>query len=76
MAVASLVGSPFTLRPRDRERLGRHLATAAKRARHGSGSPVLAAISVPLRAPVDPAGTVVASRRGAEPWFVMEQPDR
>lgn len=76
MAVASVTGSPFALVAADRERLRRHLTLAAKRARQRPGSPVLAAVSVRLEAAVDPAGTVVASRRAGEPWFVMEQPDR
>ncbi|WP_354702010.1 Salicylate biosynthesis isochorismate synthase [Paraconexibacter sp. AEG42_29] len=76
MAVASVTGSPFSLAPAERARLLRHVELAAKRARHRGGSPVLAGISVRVDAGVDPSGTVVASRRGDEPWFVMEQPDR
>ncbi|MCW2996456.1 MAG: isochorismate synthase [Solirubrobacterales bacterium] len=76
MGVAFATGSPFTLAPADSERLHRHLATASRRARQRHGSPVLAAVSVRLAGAVDPAGAAVASRRGDEPWFVMEQPDR
>jgi isochorismate synthase len=75
MAVASATGSPFRLQPADRDRLQRHLSTAAKRARQRQ-APVLAGVSVRVDAGVDPAATVVASRRADEPWFVMEQPDR
>ena len=76
MVVASATGSPFTLAPADRDRLARHLSAASRRARRRSGAAVLAAVSVRVDRSVDPAGTVAASRRGGEPWFVMEQPDR
>jgi isochorismate synthase len=76
MAVVTHTGSPFTLRSADRVRLHRHLTAAARRSRSRGGAPVLAAISVRLPSAVDPAGVVIASRRGDEPWFVMEQPDR
>ncbi len=76
MAVASHTGSPFTLGRADRVRLHRHLTAAVRRSRNHGAVPVLAAISVRLPIPVDPAGVVVASRQGDEPWFIMEQPDR
>ena len=37
---------------------------------------MLATISLPLAADVDPAAVVCASRRPGEHWFVFEQPDR
>jgi salicylate biosynthesis isochorismate synthase/menaquinone-specific isochorismate synthase len=76
MGVAFQTGSPFTLGRADRVRLHRHLTAAARRSRNRAGAPVLAAISVRLPVPVDPAGVIVASRNADEPWFVMEQPDR
>lgn len=76
MGVASQTASPFALSADDRARLLRRLQAAARRAAGKGGGPVLAAISVAVDAAVDPAGTVVASRRDGEPWFVMEQPDR
>jgi len=48
---------------------------AVKRARR-SGKEILATISVPLPADVDPSAVVCASRRAGEQWFVFEQPDR
>jgi salicylate biosynthesis isochorismate synthase len=38
--------------------------------------PVLASASAQLATEVDPAAIVAASRRPAEPWFCLEQPDR
>lgn len=74
-APATHTGSPFTLQATARARLHRHLTTAIRRAGQRKGTSVLAAISVRVDAAVDPAGVVVASRQGGEPWFVMEQPD-
>jgi salicylate biosynthesis isochorismate synthase len=48
---------------------------AVKRARR-SGKEILATLSVPLAADVDPSAVVCASRRAGEQWFVFEQPDR
>jgi isochorismate synthase len=67
--------SPFALTRSDRERLAERLELAVRRARR-SGSDTLATISLPLPADVDPSAVVCASRRGAESWFVFEQPDR
>jgi len=53
-----------------RERLER----AVKRARRRGSA--LAALTVPLHGGVDPAAVAVASRRGDEPYFLFEQPDR
>jgi salicylate biosynthesis isochorismate synthase len=65
----------FALTAEDRERLAARLALAVRRARR-SGGEVLATISLPLAADVDPSAVVCASRRPGEPWFVFEQPDR
>jgi len=65
----------FALSAEDRERLSARLALAVRRARR-SGGEVLASISLPLSADVDPAAVVCASRRQGEQWFVFEQPDR
>jgi isochorismate synthase len=74
VALTTAAGTPFALAAADRERLARHVARAVKRARrHGEG---LAAVSVALDPRTDPTAVVIASRRGEEPWFVLEQPDR
>jgi salicylate biosynthesis isochorismate synthase len=68
-------GPPFALSEEDRERLLARMQLAVKRARR-SGKEILATISVPLPADVDPSAVVCASRRAGEQWFVFEQPDR
>jgi salicylate biosynthesis isochorismate synthase/menaquinone-specific isochorismate synthase len=65
----------FRLSEEDRERLSARLALAVRRARR-SGGEVLATITLPLAAAVDPTAVVCASRREGERWFVFEQPDR
>jgi isochorismate synthase len=66
---------PFALGEEDREGLLVRLQLAVKRARR-SGGEILATLSVPLLADVDPSAVVCASRRAGEQWFVFEQPDR
>jgi salicylate biosynthesis isochorismate synthase/menaquinone-specific isochorismate synthase len=51
------------------------LQQAVRKARR-LGQPVLASITMPLPADVDPSAVVACSRRPGEPWFVLEQPDR
>ena len=68
-------GPPFALGEGDCERLLARLQLAVKRARR-SGGEILATLSVPLLADVDPSAVVCASRRAGEHWFVFEQPDR
>ncbi len=65
----------FRLNAEDRKRLSARLALAVRRARR-SGGEVLATITLPLAADVDPTAVVCASRREGERWFVFEQPDR
>lgn len=65
----------FRLNEEDRKRLSARLALAVRRARR-SGGEVLATITLPLAADVDPTAVVCASRRAGERWFVFEQPDR
>jgi salicylate biosynthesis isochorismate synthase len=65
----------FALGGEDHERLAARLDLAIRRARR-AGAQVLASISLPLPAGVDPAGVACASRRQGESWFVLEQPDR
>jgi salicylate biosynthesis isochorismate synthase/menaquinone-specific isochorismate synthase len=72
---ATAADSPFALGDAEQERLGERIALALRRAR-ASGAPVLASLSVPLPESVDPAAVACASRRGSEPWFLFEQPDR
>src|SRR3954468_18845533 len=63
----------FGLDAPTRERLIRHSEAAVRRARRaGEG---LAAVTVPLDGPVDPAAVVAASRAAGEPWFVLEHPE-
>jgi salicylate biosynthesis isochorismate synthase len=66
---------PFSLKNADRERLAARLKLALRAARRAGGE-ALATISVPLAPDVDPVAVVCASRRGGEPWFAFEQPDR
>jgi isochorismate synthase len=68
-------GRPFSLSDADRERLAACLKLALRAARRAGGE-ALATISVPLAPDVDPAAVACASRRGGEPWFAFEQPDR
>ena len=56
-------------------RLERRLETALRRAR-ASGSPTLASVTASSPAGIDPTAVVLASRRPAEPWACLEQPDR
>jgi salicylate biosynthesis isochorismate synthase len=56
-----------------RPRLSRAVARAVRRAR--SRGEALIAVTVPAPG-LDPAQVAVASRRGDEPWFLFEQPDR
>ncbi|MCW3012364.1 MAG: isochorismate synthase [Solirubrobacterales bacterium] len=67
---------PFALHPADRARLHGHLEAAIRRARTSRTGTALAAVTVALDPRTDPTAVVVASRRGGEPWFVLEQPDR
>ncbi len=79
MSVAARAGSGSLqwLDPASRALLGSRLETAVRRARNaGPGGAVLAAVTVPAPAAVDPTAVVVASRGDGEPWFCLEQPDR
>jgi isochorismate synthase len=67
--------SPFSLSEEERYRLFTRLETAVKRARR-AGREIMATISVPLPADVDPSAVVCASKRAGEQWFAFEQPDR
>ncbi len=58
-----------------RAALLRRAKRAVRRARRGEGE-VLAGLTVPVRAEVDPSAAAFASRRPGEPWFCFEQPDR
>ena len=49
------------------------MRAAARRARAGA-PPTLVSVSERLAGGHDPAAIVLASRRGAEPWFCLEQP--
>jgi salicylate biosynthesis isochorismate synthase len=57
------------------ERLADRCARAVSRARR-SGEGVLVSVSAELPGEVDPSAAAYASRRGDEPWFLFEQPDR
>jgi salicylate biosynthesis isochorismate synthase len=58
------------------ERLERHLSRGLRRLRHGDGTRLVSVTTRVADPSVEPVGTVCASRRGAEPWFALEQPDR
>jgi isochorismate synthase len=64
------------LLPGDRARLERAVAEAIRRARTRRAEGVLAAVTVRGDPALDPAAVAFASRRGDEPLFVLEQPDR
>ena len=64
-----------TLPAAERDRLERSLNEAIRRAR-SSGGEVLAALTVAAAPELDPSAAVFASRRAAEPWFCLEQPER
>ncbi len=49
---------------------------AALRAARATGRPVLASVTTDSVSGLDPTAAVLTSRRGAEPWFCFEQPDR
>ena len=66
---------PFALPAAEREVLARRLGEAIRRARRTGGTAV-AALGWSIDPAVDPTAVVVASRRAAEPWFCLEQPDR
>ena len=66
--------SPFAPPDQTRVRLAAQLARAARASRrHGE---CVAAVSWRLPDGVDPSAVVLASRRGAEPWMCLEQPER
>jgi salicylate biosynthesis isochorismate synthase/menaquinone-specific isochorismate synthase len=67
-------GGSFALTAADRTRLERRVKEAIRRARRTGEA--LAAITVKVGAATDPSAVVAASRRGLEPWFCFEQPDR
>ena len=60
-----------------RDELARRLKRALKRARkRASGGEALAALTLRVAASVDPSAVALTSRRGDEPLFCFEQPDR
>ncbi|MEA2294231.1 MAG: menaquinone-specific isochorismate synthase [Solirubrobacteraceae bacterium] len=59
---------------RDRRTLEARLERAVRRARRRGTA--LAAITIDLAAGADPSALVLASRRGDEPYWCFEQPDR
>jgi isochorismate synthase len=76
MATRVAAAHPFGLTAHERARLLGHLGAAARRARAGRPEGVLAAVTTLVDPRTDPSAVVVASRRGGEPWFCLEQPDR
>jgi isochorismate synthase len=65
----------ITLDAASRARLLARCERAVLRARRGVRE-VLAGVTLALDPGVDPSAVVLASRRGDEPWFCFEQPDR
>ena len=55
-------------------RLEERLRTALRRVR--PKAELIVSVTVRAAGPVDPAATVLASRRAGEPWFCMQQSDR
>jgi salicylate biosynthesis isochorismate synthase/menaquinone-specific isochorismate synthase len=74
MAGDTRTAGRYVLGTADRERLRARTTEAVRRARRRGEA--LASISVPVRAAADPTAIAAASRRGGEPWFSFEQPDR
>src|SRR5271167_1100741 len=73
--VPALAWSPDWL---DREaalRLRRRFDDGLRRSR-ATGSPTLVSVTTIVDGGLDPSAIVAASRRPAEPWFCLEQPDR
>ncbi len=56
-------------------RLERRFDTALHRAR-ATGTPALVSVTARVDPAADPTAVAVASRRGGEAWFCLEQPDR
>src|SRR5438874_6041441 len=65
----------FGLDPRARSRVADRLDQAVRRAR-AEGRVILAAVTMPAGARLDPTAIASASRRPGERWFCLEQPDR
>ena len=72
-----LAGTPASawLDASEWSRLERLLETTLRRAR-ATGSATVASLSAPVDRDVDPTAVVCASRRSAEEWVCLEQPDR
>ena len=74
VTVAGTYG-PLSLTAVERDRLTGRLQLALRNARR-TGRRTLASITVARGEHVDPSAVVCASRRPAEPWFLLEQPER
>jgi isochorismate synthase len=66
---------PAWLTARAAGRLRRRIVEGLNRAR-AAGTPVLVSVTTELAGDHDPSALVAASRRGGEPWFCLDQPDR
>jgi isochorismate synthase len=75
VTATTVVRRALTLDEATLARLRRRCEQAVRRARR-AGTEVLAGITLPLPATVDPSAVMFASRRPDEPWFCFEQPDR
>jgi isochorismate synthase len=60
---------------RARHRLEQRLTAGLRRAR-STGAPVLASVTARADHADDPTALIAAARRGGEPWFCFEQPER
>lgn len=60
----------------ERAALLRSVLDAAVAKARRSGTETLASLTVALAGEVDPSAVVIASRRPAESWFLLEQPER
>jgi salicylate biosynthesis isochorismate synthase/menaquinone-specific isochorismate synthase len=67
--------SPFALASEDRARLVERVAAAVRVARRERRR-VVASVDVPIDASADPSAVVLASRRGDDRFFCLEQRDR
>jgi isochorismate synthase len=75
LTVRTAGGSPFALGAGDRARLGDRVAAAVRVARRERRR-VVASVDVAIDPAVDVSAAVLGSRRAADRFFCLEQPDR
>ncbi len=76
LVTSTVAAGAFALSAPDRERLRVRLEEGVRRARRSRRREVLCSLTITVGSATDPTAVVCSSRRGDEPWFVLEQPDR